>query len=155
VRMKLAERYHQPVPKLIPAHWINNRWSQEWTGAVDAAVDLDPLFKGKAREWSRKTAEQLWGSPRLRKFRQTFSRSSDMYPVPAGGKRKKNAHASCWHIDLQNDIRSLMSVEPNGQWFRTAHHELGHGYYFMSYTRPEVPPILRQGANRAMHEAMG
>jgi len=25
----------------------------------------------------------------------------------------------------------------------------------MSYSRPEVPPILRQGANRAMHEAVG
>jgi hypothetical protein len=22
--------------------------------------------------------------------------------------------------------------------FFTSHHELGHGYYFMSYTRPEV-----------------
>src|SRR5262249_45126937 len=62
---------------------------------------------------------------------------------------------SCWHIDLDTDIRSLMSVQPNTWWFRTAHHELGHAYYFISYSRPEVPPILRQGANRAMHEAIG
>src|SRR5437762_11236406 len=26
-KYKLAEKYHQPVPKKIPAHWINNRWS--------------------------------------------------------------------------------------------------------------------------------
>jgi peptidyl-dipeptidase A len=78
-----------------------------------------------------------------------------MYPVQAGGARKKNSHASCWHIDLQNDIRSLMSVVPNAQWFSTAHHELGHAYYFMSYARPEVPAVLRQGINRAMHEAVG
>jgi peptidyl-dipeptidase A len=155
VRMKLAQRYKQPVPKLIPAHWINNRWSQEWTGVVDAAVDLDPLFKGKSAEWIVKTAEQFWVSLGFPKLPQSFWDKSDLYPVPAGSKRKKNSHASCWHIDLQNDIRSLMSVEPNAQWFRTAHHELGHGYYFMSYSRPEVPPILRQGANRAMHEAMG
>src|SRR2546421_11389804 len=25
-KYKLAEKYHQPVPKKIPAHWINNRW---------------------------------------------------------------------------------------------------------------------------------
>jgi peptidyl-dipeptidase A len=48
-----------------------------------------------------------------------------------------------------------MSVEANSQWFFTAHHELGHGYYFMSYTRPEVPPLLRTGANPAFHEGTG
>lgn len=26
-KYKLAEKYHQPVPKKIPAHWINNRWA--------------------------------------------------------------------------------------------------------------------------------
>jgi peptidyl-dipeptidase A len=48
-----------------------------------------------------------------------------------------------------------MSVEPNAWWFNTAHHELGHGYYFIAYTRPEVPPLLRIGANPAFHEGMG
>jgi peptidyl-dipeptidase A len=48
-----------------------------------------------------------------------------------------------------------MSVEPNPQWFGTAHHELGHAYYYMSYSRPEVPFLLRAGANRAFHEAVG
>src|SRR5205809_5354580 len=33
-KYKLAEKYHQPVPKKIPAHWINNRWSQEWPDLV-------------------------------------------------------------------------------------------------------------------------
>lgn len=67
----------------------------------------------------------------------------------------KNSHASCWHVDLENDIRSLMSVEANPWWFTTAHHELGHAYYFISYTRPEVPPLLRIGANPAFHEGVG
>src|SRR5437667_5263316 len=25
-KYKLAEKFHQPVPKKIPAHWLNNRW---------------------------------------------------------------------------------------------------------------------------------
>ena len=37
----------------------------------------------------------------------------------------------------------------------TSHHELGHIYYFLSYSRPEVPYLLREGANRAFHEAIG
>jgi peptidyl-dipeptidase A len=58
-------------------------------------------------------------------------------------------------MDLNNDVRSLMSVEPNAEWFETAHHELGHIYYYLTYTNSEVPPLLRQGANRAYHEALG
>src|SRR5207244_8011829 len=26
-KYKLAERFHQPVPKKIPAHWLGNRWA--------------------------------------------------------------------------------------------------------------------------------
>ena len=33
-KYKLAEKYHQPVPDKIPAHWLNNRWAQNWTGLV-------------------------------------------------------------------------------------------------------------------------
>ena len=75
--------------------------------------------------------------------------------MPATGPRKKNASASAWHIDGERDVRSLMSVEPNEHWFGTAHHELGHIYYYLAYARPEVPFLLRTGANRAFHEAVG
>ncbi len=37
----------------------------------------------------------------------------------------------------------------------TTLHELGHIYYYMEYTNEEVPIILKGGANRAYHEAMG
>ena len=32
-RYELAERYEQPVPDLLPAHWLPNRWGQQWTRA--------------------------------------------------------------------------------------------------------------------------
>jgi peptidyl-dipeptidase A len=153
-KYKLAEKYHQPVPKKIPAHWINNRWSQEWTGLVEAA-NIDDRLQGKTGDWIIKTAEQFYTGLGFAKLPATFWTKSDLYPVPPGDKRKKNTHASCWHVDLENDIRSLQSIEPNSQWFFTAHHELGHGYYFMAYTRPEVPPLLRTGANPSFHEGIG
>jgi peptidyl-dipeptidase A len=142
------------VPKRIPAHWINNRWGQEWPGLVEAA-DIDGRFKGHPPEWIIKTAEQFYTGLGFDPLPATFWTRSDLYPVPAGDPRKKNTHASCWHIDLGSDIRSLQSIEANEEWFHTAHHELGHGYYFMSYTRPEVPPLLRTGANPSFHEGMG
>jgi peptidyl-dipeptidase A len=150
---ELAKRYGQPVPKRIPAHWLNNRWSQNWVGIVEAA-DLDARFKDKSPEWIVKTAEQFFTGLGFDKLPATFWSLSDLYPVKPGETRKKNTHASCWHVDLNTDIRSLMNVEANMQWFETTHHELGHGYYFMCYTRPEVPPLLRLGANPAFHEGM-
>ena len=48
-----------------------------------------------------------------------------------------------------------MSIEPNSRWFTTAHHELGHIYYYISYSTPGIPYLLRAGANRAFHEGIG
>jgi peptidyl-dipeptidase A len=58
-------------------------------------------------------------------------------------------------MDLNLDVRSLMSVIPNADWYETTHHELGHVYYYLSYTNPAVPVLLRRGANRAYHEGVG
>jgi len=153
-RYKLAEKFQQPVPKLIPAHWINNRWSQEWTGLAEGA-DLTPFLKRRTPEWMVQTAENFYTGMGFEKMPASFWSKSDLYPVPAGDSRKKNTHASAWQLDLNSDIRSLMSIVPSPYWFTTAHHELGHVYYFMSYTRPEVPPLLRDGANPGFHEGFG
>lgn len=154
VKHELARRYQQPVPKKLPAHWINNRWSQNWTGFVDG-VDLDPYLKAWTPERIVRSAEAFYVGLGFPALPASFWEKSDLYPVKPGDPRKKNAHASCWHLDLGSDIRSLMSVEPNYQWFETAHHELGHGYYFIAYSRPEVPPLLRDGANPSFHEGIG
>jgi peptidyl-dipeptidase A len=150
----LAERYRQPVPRLIPAHWLGNRWAQAWPGLVESA-NLDPLFKGKTREYIVRTAEDFYVSLGFPRLPESFWQKSDLYPVAPTSPRRKNSHASAWHIDGERDVRSLMSVEPNAQWFGTAHHELGHLYYDLAYARPEVPYLLRTGANRAFHEAVG
>ncbi len=152
---QLATRYGQPLPKgPVPAHWYPNRWAQEWSGLV-AGADLDPYFEGRTPEWITQQAERFYVSMGFRPLPQSFWEKSDLFPTPAGSTRSKNSHASAWHVDLNEDVRSLMSVEANSQWFFTAHHELGHVYYYQSYSRPEVPPVLRQGANRAFHEGIG
>ena len=152
-RYKLAERYHQPVPKLIPAHWLPNRWGQEWPGLVES-VDLDPLFKGRAPEWIVQQAVNYGESLGLPKFPASFWAKSDLYELPATAARKKNTHASAWDIDLVGDVRSLENVKADFTWFGTAHHEMGHVFYQLSYDRPVVPMILREGASPAFHEAM-
>ena len=154
VKNELAGRYRKPAPKLIPAHWITNRWAQSWPGIVEG-TSLDPFFKGSSPENIVKSAESFYTSLGFEKLPPSFWQKSDLYPVPPGVNRKKNAHASAWHIDRWHEVRSLMSVQANEQWFATSHHELGHIYYFLSYSTPGVPFLLREGANRAFHEAIG
>jgi peptidyl-dipeptidase A len=153
-KVKLAKKFNQPVPGKIPAHWIGNRWSQSWPGIVEG-IDLDNLFKDKKPEWVIQQAEKFYVSLGMPALPQSFWKKSDLYDLPPDSPRKKNTHASAWHIDLDNDVRSLMSVKPNFDWFMTTHHELGHIYYYLAYSNPNVPIVLRAGANRAFHEAIG
>ncbi|MCP5113560.1 MAG: M2 family metallopeptidase, partial [bacterium] len=153
-RTRLAKRYGARTPDKIPAHWLGNRWGQRWPGFVEAA-DLDPLFRDKSPEWIVEQAERFYTSLGMDELPESFWEKSDLYQLPRGAKRKKNTHASAWHMDRAADVRSLMSVTPNFRWFTTAHHELGHVYYYMAYSREDVPHVLREGMNRAFHEALG
>lgn len=155
-RYELARKYGQPVPALLPAHWLPNRWGQDWSALVEVeGFDLDAVLADKKPEWLVQQAENFYVSLGFPRLPATFWTKSSLYPVAAGAPYKKNNHASAWHMDLGHDVRSLMSVESNSEWYETTHHELGHVYYYMSYTNPQVPVLLRRGANRAYHEGVG
>ena len=156
-RYELAKKYDvKDVPDLIPAHWLPNRWGQDWSSLVDVkGINLDSALKTKDAEWIVKQGERFYVSLGFPELPKTFWEKSDLYPLEKDAKYKKNNHASAWHMDLDNDVRSLMSVIPNSEWYETSHHELGHIYYYLSYSNPEVPFLLREGANRAYHEALG
>lgn len=156
-RYELATRYGQDeVPEYLPAHWLPNRWGQDWSTMVSVeGVDLDPVLEEKGSEWLVQQAERFYISIGFDSLPQSFYDRSSLYPAPKDADYKKNNHASAWHMDLQEDVRCLMSVIPNEEWYETTHHELGHIYYYISYTNPDVPPLLRGGANRAFHEAVG
>jgi peptidyl-dipeptidase A len=155
-RHELAARYGQPVPDLIPADWLPNRWGQDWASLVEVpGFDLDAGLKEKGGEWLLRQAERMYTSLGFESLPPSFWTKSSLFPVAADAGFKKNTHASAWHIDLDRDVRSLMSVEANTEWYETTHHELGHIYYYLCYTNPDVPLLLRGGANRAYHEAVG
>ena len=154
VKHELATRYDQPVPTRIPAHWLGNRWAQEWPGIV-TGIDLDALFANRQPTWIIEQAERFYVSLGFPALPDEFWGRSDLYELAADADRKKNTHASAWHIDLDQDVRSLMSVKANYDWFTTTHHELGHVYYYLAYSNPQVPFVLRTGANRGFHEGIG
>ena len=156
-RYELAKRYgSKQVPDMLPAHWLPNRWGQDWSPMIEVkGLNLDPVLQEKGPQWLVKQAERFYISLGFDPLPQSFWEESSLYPLPLDASYKKNNHASAWHMDLKDDVRCLMSVIPNEEWYETTHHELGHIYYYISYTNPEVPLLLRGGANRAFHEAVG
>jgi peptidyl-dipeptidase A len=156
-RYELAKKYGvKEVPEFIPAHWLTNKWGQDWNEMIQVAgLNLDSALKSKDAEWIAKQGEKFYVSIGFGALPQTFWEKSSLYPVAKDAGYKKNTHASAWHMDLDKDVRSLMSIEPNAEWYETVHHEYGHIYYYMTYSRPEIPYLEREGANRAYHEALG
>lgn len=156
-RYELAKRYgSDTVPDQIPAHWLPNRWAQDWSSLVKVkGADLDGALKDYTPEQVVKDAEAFYVSLGFDPLPQSFYERSSLYPLPPGTAYRKNNHASAWNMNFEDDIRSLMSVENTAEWYETAHHELGHVYYYRAYNRPGVPLLLRRGANRGFHEAVG
>ena len=88
-KYELAKKYGQPVPKRIPAHWIPNRWSQEWNAMV-AAASLDAAFKSHDPEWIVQDRRGLLVGPgRWSRCPRPSGRSSDLYPVQPGGRAQE------------------------------------------------------------------
>ncbi len=156
-RYEYAKKYGvKDVPDLLPAQWLPNRWGQDWGSLVDVkGINLDSALKTKDSEWIIKQGERFYMSIGFPELPKSFWEKSDLYPAPKGANYKKNNHASAWHMNYDKDVRCLMSIEPNSEWYETSHHELGHIYYYLSYSNPDVPVLMREGANRAYHEALG
>src|SRR6185295_16427920 len=155
-RYTLAEKYHQPVPDYIPAQWLPNRWGQDWSELVEVkGLNIDDYLKAKGPEWIPQMSEKFYMSIGFDSLPESFFEKSSLYPVPPGAGYKKNTHASAWHMDNNKDVRSLQSIEANTEWWATCLHEFGHIYYYQSYSNPNVPIVLRTGANRGYHEAFG
>jgi peptidyl-dipeptidase A len=156
-RYELAKQYRvSEVPDMLPADWLPNRWGQDWNTMVTVeGLDLDGILRDKPSEWFTTQGEKFYVSLGMPPLPKSFWELSSLFPLPPDATHKKNNHASAWHMDLANDIRCLMSIEPNAEWYETAHHELGHIYYYVQYSNPDVPIVLREGANRGYHEALG
>ena len=150
---ELAKRYNQPVPRLIPAHWLANRYGQEWPGLV-AAADIDAALARHPREWVVQAAENFFTGMGFAPLPAGVRERSDLFPLPPDATRTKSPNAATYHVDLEQDVRLIMNAEANADWFGTAHHEFGHAYYMLAYARPAIPPLLPESPVNRFHEAI-
>ena len=162
VRMKLHAKYGDIVPQKgpIPAHLMGNIWAQDWSNlaplvARDSggpAYSLSDLLKRRntgAVEMTR-TGERFFTSLGFAPLPATFWERS-MLVKPAD--RNVVCHASAWDVDMVEDLRIKMCIDPTEEDFTTIHHELGHNFYQRAYNT--LPILFRDSANDGFHEAVG
>jgi peptidyl-dipeptidase A len=162
VRMKLRQKYGDVVPAAgpIPAHLLGNIWAQDWSNVYDLVSPggsgtgyslTDILRRRKATPIDMvRTGERFYTSLGFAPLPQTFWERS-LFTKPAD--RDVVCHASAWDVDAADDLRIKMCTEPTAEDFLTIHHELGHNFYQRAYK--DQPPIFRDAANQAFHEAIG
>ncbi|MQA40234.1 M2 family metallopeptidase [Rugamonas aquatica] len=162
-RYKLRQTYGPDVVPLtgpIPAHLFGNMWSQSWnnlypllkpaTGA--SSFDLGKVLEERKTDAKQMTqyAERFYTSLGMQKLPETFWERS-LLTKPRD--RDVVCHASAWPLNEKDDVRIKMCITPTAEDFTTIHHELGHIYYFLGYTKQ--PYLFRNGANDGFHEAIG
>jgi peptidyl-dipeptidase A len=162
VRMKLRAKYGDIVPEKgpIPAYLMGNIWAQDWSnllplvasGAGGPAYSLTDILKRRsigAVEMA-KTGERFFTSLGFAPLPPTFWERS-MLVKPED--RNVVCHASAWDVDLVEDLRIKMCIDPTEEDFSTIHHELGHNFYQRAYNT--LPILFRGSANDGFHEAVG
>ena len=110
-RTQLAERYKRPGAQADPGALDRQPLGAELAGARRGRQPRSASSRATSPENIVKSAESFYVSLGFAKLPPSFWKKSDLYPVPPGVARKKNAHASAWHIDHGHDVRSLMSVQ--------------------------------------------
>ncbi len=162
VRMKLREQYGDLVPANgpLPAHLLGNIWAQDWSnvsplvasGRSRPAYSLTEILKRRNMppvEMVR-IGERFFTSLGFAPLPQTFWDRSMFVQPP---DRAVVCHASAWNIDLVEDLRIKMCIDPTEEDFTTIHHELGHNFYQRAYNT--LPVLFRDSANDGFHEAVG
>jgi peptidyl-dipeptidase A len=162
-RGKLQERYGKdriPDGGLIPAHVTGNMWAQSWENLYPL---LEPAPGEPDLDISAAMQAQNWDALRIAKTGEAFFTSMGLDPMPATfwersqlvkpADKEVVCHASAWDVELNDDQRIKMCIEPSLDDLITIHHELGHNYYNHYYTT--LPVVLQAGAHDGFHEGIG
>ncbi len=163
VRSRLADKYGTgvlPANGMIPAHLLGNTWAQDWSNiypllaapASGEQYDLTAALKRRKVDERGlvKYAEQFFTSLGYQPLPPAFWERS-LFKKPAD--REVVCHASAWGWDAPEDVRIKMCVQINAEDFQVVHHELGHDYYGLMYSKQ--PYLYRDAAIDAFHEAVG
>ncbi|ELT90797.1 hypothetical protein CAPTEDRAFT_185362 [Capitella teleta] len=164
VRHHLKQVYSEvefPDSGHIPVHLLGGSMGAFWQHLYK---DIEP-FSNKSRvSFGDELLAKNYTSKGIYKQAESFFVSLGYDPLPAQfwedsmfekpiDGREVICGASAWDFGKNGESRIKHCGTVTEMTFNTAHHELGHIYYFKAYA--ELPHRLRQGANPGFHEAIG
>ena len=163
-RARLARRYGEdkvPAGRPIPVPLLGNMWAQQWNKIYPDI--LKPYPAASIEPADKLLAAQKWDAPRMTRSAESFYTSLGFAQLPQTfwersmlsrpRDREVVCHASAWDMANDADVRIKACLTPTEEDLYTIYHELGHVYYYLSYTRQ--PYLFRDGANDGFHEAIG
>jgi peptidyl-dipeptidase A len=163
-RVRLARRYGEqrvPAAAPIPAQLLGNMWAQNWSRIYPDI--LKPYPAAGSDTVDAQLRAQKWDALRLTRSAESFYTSLGFAPLPQSfwersmltrpRDREVVCHASAWDMAIAGDVRIKACLEPDEQDLYTIYHELGHVYYYLSYSG--LPYLFRDGANDGFQEAIG
>ena len=163
VRSKLTAKYGSgvlPPNGMLPAHLLGNMWAQDWSNiyplvaapASGEGYDLTAALKRRKvdERGMVRYAESFFTSLGYQPLPPAFWERS-LFKKPADREVVCHASASGW--DAPEDVRIKMCIEIDAEDFQVVHHELGHDYYALLYSKQ--PYLYRDAAIDAFHEAIG
>jgi peptidyl-dipeptidase A len=148
VRYELATKYTpgEAAPEYLPAHWIDDPLGMDWTGIV-GGLPPDPSggLETRRADGMLQDANRLFLETGWSDVPEAFWTRSSLYPTPLDARFDKTPGASTWDLDLQGDVRLLMSTFPSEAWMHAAYREAGYAHAFLERHRAGVPAALRVG----------
>jgi peptidyl-dipeptidase A len=120
--------------------------------ASDPGYDLTAILKRRKMTPVDmvRSGERFFTSVGFAPLPQTFWERSLFTKPP---DREVVCHASAWDVDLEEDLRIKMCIDPTAEDFTTIHHELGHNFYQRAYNKQ--PFLYKDSSNDGFHEAVG
>jgi len=136
----LSKRYSINKEELKPWHY-QDLFFQEGPKTYD--IDLDKFYTKDNVEIVKKFYYDAGFDV------SSILEKSDLYEKPG-----KYQHACCIDMDKEGDVRIIENVKNNEYWAGTTLHELGHAIYDETYSKTNLPFLLKDKAHIFTTEAI-
>lgn len=155
-RHELGNRYMVPPPELIPAHWLPTPLGDDWGPLAPAeAGSIEPALQAMGAKKMVQGAEEWFVASGVPELPPSVWERSSLFPVPPGARTGKSQGAATWDIDLNGDVRILMSAKPTTAWLSAAYRELAYAHATLLRDEARLYVPLRMQAPDATIGALG
>ncbi len=156
VRHELGNRYAVAAPDLIPAHWLPTPLGDDWGALAPAeAGSVEPALQAMGAKKMIQTAETWFTDSGVTPLAPEVWERSSLFSVPLGARLGKSQGAATWNVDLNGDVRILLSAKPTTGWMSAAYRELAYAHAAVERADARLYMPIRMAPPDATISALG